>query len=68
MHDGLKRYRLKEGTGTSDLVELCLIVREADDDLVRMMSDLVSERLAANRVIPDAVHRWLARTAMAASR
>ena len=30
-----------------------------NDDLVRMMRDLVSERHAAGRPVPDAVHRWL---------
>jgi hypothetical protein len=37
-----------------------------NDDLVRMMNDLVSERLAAGRPIPDNVHRWL--TGMAAAK
>jgi hypothetical protein len=39
-----------------------------NDDLVRMMGDLVSERLAAGRTIPDQVHRWLAGERIAAIR
>lgn len=31
-----------------------------NDDLVRMMRDLVSERHAAGRVVPKSVHRWIA--------
>jgi hypothetical protein len=31
-----------------------------NDDLLRMMRDLVSERQAAGRVVPDPVHRWIA--------
>jgi hypothetical protein len=31
-----------------------------NDDLLRMMRDLVSERHAAGRAVPDAVHRWIA--------
>jgi hypothetical protein len=31
-----------------------------NDDLIRMMRDLVSERQAAGRALPDAVHRWIA--------
>jgi hypothetical protein len=30
-----------------------------NDELVRMMRDLVSERHAAGRAVPDAVHRWI---------
>jgi hypothetical protein len=30
-----------------------------NDDLVRMMRDLVSERNAAGRAVPDAVHSWI---------
>jgi hypothetical protein len=29
-------------------------------ELVRMMRDLVSERHAAGRPLPDSVHRWIA--------
>jgi hypothetical protein len=32
-------------------------------DLVQMLRDLVSERHAAGRVLPEAVHRWIASTA-----
>jgi hypothetical protein len=39
-----------------------------NEDLVRMMGDLVSERLAAGRMIPDTVHRWLADAPIVASR
>jgi hypothetical protein len=31
-----------------------------NDELVRMMRDLVSERRAAGRLLPDAVHRFIA--------
>jgi hypothetical protein len=31
-----------------------------NDGLVRMLRDLVSERHAAGRTLPDAVHRWIA--------
>jgi hypothetical protein len=31
-----------------------------NDDLVRMLHDLVSERHAAGRTVPDAVHNWIA--------
>jgi hypothetical protein len=34
-----------------------------NDNLVRMLRDLVSERHAAGRTVPDAVHRWIAGTA-----
>lgn len=30
-----------------------------NDELIRMMRDLVSERHAAGRTVPDAVHRWI---------
>jgi hypothetical protein len=30
-----------------------------NDELIRMMRDLVSERHAAGRAVPDAVHRWI---------
>jgi hypothetical protein len=33
-----------------------------NDDLVRMMRDLLSERHAAGRALPDAVHRWIGGT------
>lgn len=39
-----------------------------NDELVRMMGDLVSERLAAGRMIPDMVHRWLTDPATTASK
>jgi hypothetical protein len=31
-----------------------------NEDLIRMMRDLVSERHAAGRAVPDGVHRWIA--------
>src|SRR5262245_40258587 len=34
-----------------------------NDNRVRMLRDLVSERHAAGRTVPDAVHRWIAGTA-----
>ncbi|SRR5216684_4009605 len=36
-----------------------------NDDLMRMLRDLLSERRAAGRAVPDAVHRFIARTAAA---
>jgi hypothetical protein len=43
-------------------VPICTIVdldKRRNDDLVRMMRDLVSERQAAGRAVSDAVHRWI---------
>lgn len=39
-----------------------------NDELVRMLQDLVSERHAAGRAVPEPVHRWIARVDLISGR